>query len=144
MSSSSKRIWFFLRIAISIGLVAFMISRLDTSNMMRFLRRADLLLVALTLLAVLADRVLMAFRWMKLVEALSVHAARSKLFKIFFLSTFFGSFLPSGVGGEAVRAISFSKLTSKGIESVASVVLDRLIGFLSMLLTGLLSLAVFY
>jgi uncharacterized protein (TIRG00374 family) len=144
VSSNSKRISFFLRVAISIGLVVFMISRLDTSNMMRFLRRADVLLVALTLLAVLADRVLMAFRWIKLVEALGVHAARAKLFKIFFLSTFFGSFLPSGVGGEAVRAISFSKLTSKGIESVASIVLDRLFGFLSMLLTGLLSLAVFY
>jgi uncharacterized protein (TIRG00374 family) len=100
--------------------------------------------VSLTLLAVLADRLLMAFRWMKLVEALGVHAPRSKLFKIFFLSTFFGSFLPSGVGGEAVRAISFSRLTAKGIESVASVVLDRAIGLLSMLLTGLLSLVVFY
>jgi uncharacterized protein (TIRG00374 family) len=139
-----KRLSLFLRVAISIGLVLFMISRLDTSNMLRFLRRADLGLVVLTLLAVLADRALMAVRWMKLVEALGVHAARSNLFKIFFLSTFFGSFLPSGVGGEAVRAISFSRLTSKGIESVASVAVDRLIGLLSMLLVGLLSLVVFY
>jgi hypothetical protein len=144
VSSFSKRLSFFLRVAVSIGLVALMVTRLDTANMLRFVRRADVGLVALTLLAVLADRTLMAVRWMKLVEALGVHAARSKLFKIFFLSTFFGSFLPSGVGGEAVRAISFSRLTSKGIESVASVVLDRLIGLLSMLLTGLLSLGVFY
>ncbi|HEY7816747.1 MAG TPA: lysylphosphatidylglycerol synthase transmembrane domain-containing protein, partial [Vicinamibacteria bacterium] len=143
-SSSSRRISLVLRIAVSVGLVVLMISRLDTSNMIRYLRRADLFLVSLTLLAVLADRLLMAFRWMKLVEALGVHAPRSKLFKIFFLSTFFGSFLPSGVGGEAVRAISFSRLTAKGIESVASVVLDRAIGLLSMLLTGLLSLVVFY
>ena len=144
MRSFSKRLSFFLRVAVSVGLVLFMISKLDTANMLRFVRRADVGLVALTLLAVLADRALMGVRWMKLVEALGVHAARSKLFKIFFLSTFFGSFLPSGVGGEAVRAISFSRLTSKGIESVASVVLDRLIGLLSMLLTGLLSLVIFY
>jgi uncharacterized protein (TIRG00374 family) len=142
--SPAKRFWFFLRVAVSIGLVALMISKLDTTNMVRFIRRADVLLVALTLLAVLADRVMMALRWMKLVEALGVAAPRSKLFRIFFVSTFFGSFLPSGVGGEAVRAISFSRLTSKGIESVASVAVDRLIGFLSMLLTGLLSLTVFY
>jgi uncharacterized protein (TIRG00374 family) len=144
VKSFSKRVSLFLRVAISIGLVLFMISRLDTANMLRYLRSADLGLVALTLLAVLADRALMAVRWMKLVEALGVHAALSKLFKIFFLSTFFGSFLPSGVGGEAVRAISFSRLTSKGIESVASVAVDRLIGLLSMLLVGLLSLVVFY
>ncbi len=144
MSSFSKRLSSVLRVAVSIGLVAFMVSKLDTSNMLRFLRRADVALVALTLLAVLADRMLMGVRWMKLVEALGVEASRSKLFKIFFLSTFFGSFLPSGVGGEAVRALSFSKLTSKGIESVTSVAVDRLIGLLSMLLVGLLSLAVFY
>lgn len=144
MSSLSKRLSLFLRVAVSIGLVAFMVSKLDTSNMLRFLRRADVALVALTLLAVLADRMLMGVRWMKLVEAIGVETSRSKLFKIFFLSTFFGSFLPSGVGGEAVRAISFSKLTSKGIESLASVAVDRLIGLLSMLLVGLLSLAVFY
>ncbi len=144
MSSLSKRLSFFLRVAVSIGLVLLMVSKLDTSNMLRFVRRADLSLVALTLLAVLADRALMGVRWMKLVETLGVHASRSKLFKIFFLSTFFGSFLPSGVGGEAVRAISFSRLTSKGIESVASVAVDRLIGLLSMLLVGLLSLVVFH
>jgi uncharacterized protein (TIRG00374 family) len=144
VSSFWKRLSFVLRVAVSVGLVAYMVSKLDTSNMLRFVRRADVGLVALTLTAVLADRALMGVRWMKLVEALGVHAARSKLFKIFFLSTFFGSFLPSGVGGEAVRAISFSRLTSKGIESVASVAVDRLIGLLSMLLVGLLSLLVFY
>ncbi|MGH9322326.1 MAG: lysylphosphatidylglycerol synthase transmembrane domain-containing protein [Vicinamibacteria bacterium] len=144
MSSASGRLALLFRLAVSLGLIAVMVSRLDTSNMMKFLRRADLALVALTLAAVLLDRAMMAGRWMTLVDALGVHAPRSKLVRIFFLSTFFGSFLPSGVGGEAVRAISFSRLTSRGIESVASVVMDRLIGLLSMLLTGLLSLTLFY
>src|SRR3970282_1544511 len=75
VSSFSKRLSLFLRVAVSIGLVAFMVSKLDTSNMLRFLRRADVALVALTLLAVLADRALMAVRRLKLVEALRVHAA---------------------------------------------------------------------
>jgi glycosyltransferase 2 family protein len=142
--SFRKRVGLVLRIAVSVGLIAFMVSKLDIENMMRFVRRADGVLVFWTLLAVLADRALMAFRWMTLVEALDIRASRSKLVKIFFLSTFFGSFLPSGVGGEALRAVSFKKLTSRGIEGVASVVIDRLMGFLSMLLTGLLSLSIFY
>jgi glycosyltransferase 2 family protein len=142
--SLRKRISLVFRIAVSVGLIAFMISKLDVENMMRFVRRADGVLVFWTLVAVLVDRSLMAFRWMKLVEALGIQASRPKLVKIFFLSTFFGSFLPSGVGGEALRAVSFSKLTSRGVEGVASVVMDRLIGFLSMLLTGLLALSIFY
>ena len=133
-----------LRIVVSVGLIGFLVTRLDLENMLRFLRRADVSLVLATLVAVFVDRSFMVVRWMKLVDALDIHVPRLRVVKIFFLSTFFGSFLPSGVGGEAVRAISFSRLTSRAVESVASVVMDRLLGLLSMLLMGLLSLTVFY
>ena len=144
MSRSTRNLSLFLRIGVSLGLIALMISRLDLDNMLRFIRRADPVLVLATLVTVFVDRALMAARWMKLVEALDVPVSRVRAAKIFFLSTFFGSFLPSGVGGEAVRAMSFTRLTSRGVESVASVVMDRLLGLVSMLLTGLLSLSVFY
>ena len=140
----SRRISLLLRLAVSLGLIAFMLSRLDLENMLGFLKRADPFLVLLTLAAVFLDRAFMVVRWMKLVEALDVHASRWHLVKIFFLSTFFGSFLPSGVGGEAVRAVSFSRLTDRGLESIASIVMDRLLGLLSMLIAGILSLSVFY
>jgi uncharacterized membrane protein YbhN (UPF0104 family) len=144
VSALSRKLSLFLRIAVSVGLIAFMLSRLDLDNMLRFLRRADPGLVVLTLLTVFTDRSFMVVRWMKLIEALDIHVPPLRVVKIFFLSTFFGSFLPSGVGGEAVRAVSFSRLTSRGVESVASVVMDRLLGLLSMLLMGLVSLTVFY
>ncbi len=144
MSLFRRRLSLFFRIAASLGLIALMLSCLDTENMWRFLRRADLGLVLLTLVTVLIDRSFMAARWIWLLEALGIHASRVRVVKIFFLSTFFGSFLPSGVGGEAVRAVSFSRLTDRGVESVASVAMDRLLGMLSMLLTGLVSLTVFY
>jgi len=131
-------------LAVGAVLVAIMLSRLDIRDMGRFLARTDLLLVAVTLVTVLADRCLMAGRWILLLEALGIRAARRKVMKIFFLSTFFGSFLPTGIGGEAVRAVSFSRLTSKGVESVTSVAMDRLLGMFSMLLTGLASLVIFY
>jgi len=144
VSASSRRLFLFVRVAVSVGLIAFMVSRLDIDNMARFLRRADPWLVLLTLVTVFIDRAFMIVRWMKLVEALDIAVSRLRVVKIFFLSTFFGSFLPSGVGGEAVRAVSFSRLTSRGVESVASVVMDRLLGLMSMLIMGLLSLTVFY
>ena len=144
MSALSGRLSLALRVVVSLGLIAFMLSRLDFENMLRFLRRADAFLVVLTLAAVFIDRSCMVTRWIQLVDALDIHVARWRMVKIFFLSTFFGSFLPSGVGGEAVRAVSFSRLTERGVESVASVVMDRLLGLLSMLLTGLLSLSFFY
>ncbi len=144
VSALNGKLSFLIRIAVSLGLIAFMLSRLDGDDMLRFLRRADVSLVLLTLVTVFVDRSFMVVRWMKLVEALDIHVPRLRVVKIFFLSTFFGSFLPSGVGGEAVRAVSFSRLTSRRVESVASVVMDRMLGLLSMLLMGFMSLTVFY
>lgn len=144
VSALNGKLSFLIRIAVSLGLIAFMLSRLDGDDMLRFLPRADVSLVLLTLVTVFVDRSFMVVRWMKLVEALDIHVPRLRVVKIFFLSTFFGSFLPSGVGGEAVRAVSFSRLTSRRVESVASVVMDRMLGLLSMLLMGFMSLTVFY
>ncbi len=119
-------------------------SRLNVRDMGRFLLDADLFLVVVTLITVLIDRCLMAGRWIVLLEALGIRPPRRKVVKIFFLSTFFGSFLPTGIGGEAVRAVTLSRLTSKGVEAVTSVAMDRVLGMFSMLLTGLAALVVFY
>jgi uncharacterized protein (TIRG00374 family) len=133
-----------VRVGVSVALIGFLLSRLDVSNMARFLSGADWLLVALTLVTVVLDRGLMAARWIVLLEGLGIVVPRARVVKIFFLSTFFGSFLPTGIGGEAIRAASFSRLSAKGVESIASVVMDRIMGMLSMLLTGLAALIVFY
>ena len=136
--------WWFVRLVVSAALVVLLASRLDVRDMGRFLSGADVWLVGLTLITVILDRSLMAGRWIVLLEGLGIVASRVRVVKIFFLSTFFGSFLPTGIGGEAIRAVSFSRLSSKGVESIASVVMDRIMGMLSMLLTGLAALAVFY
>jgi len=142
--TNRRRFWWILRIAVSVALVTLLLSRLDVRNMASFLARADWWLVALTLVTVAFDRSLMAGRWIYLLEGLGIHAPRVRVVKIFFLSTFFGSFLPTGIGGEAVRAVSFSRLSSKSVESIASVAMDRIMGMLSMLLIGLVALVVFY
>jgi uncharacterized protein (TIRG00374 family) len=59
--------------------------------------------------------------------------------RIFFVSSFVGTFLPS-VGGDVVRAWSLARLRVDAAQSAASVLMDRLLGILSLLLLGLLSL----
>ena len=41
VSALEGKLSFLIRIAVSIGLIAFMLSRLDLDNMLRFLRRAS-------------------------------------------------------------------------------------------------------
>lgn len=56
--------------------------------------------------------------------------------RIFFVSTFVGTFLPASVGGDAVRAYGLSKEGVGGVDAVASVLMDRLLGVVSILIVA--------
>jgi hypothetical protein len=57
--------------------------------------------------------------------------------RIFFVSTFVGTFLPASVGGDAVRAYGLSKEGVSGVDAVASVLMDRLLGVVSILIVAI-------
>jgi uncharacterized protein (TIRG00374 family) len=57
--------------------------------------------------------------------------------RIFFVSTFVGTFLPASIGGDVVRAYALGQEGVALSRSVASVVMDRALGVLSILLLGL-------
>jgi uncharacterized protein (TIRG00374 family) len=57
--------------------------------------------------------------------------------RIFFVSTFVGTFLPASVGGDAIRAYGLSKEGVGGVDAVASVLMDRLLGVISILVVAI-------
>jgi len=57
--------------------------------------------------------------------------------RIFFVSTFVGTFLPASVGGDAVRAYGLSKEGVSGVDAIASVLIDRLLGVVSILIVAI-------
>jgi uncharacterized protein (TIRG00374 family) len=98
------------------------------------------LLVAVGL--TLFDRALMAWRWLALLVPLPAAARPSlaKIMRIFFVSTFVGTFLPASVGGDVVRAYALSQERVPLALSAASVVMDRALGVMSILLVGVIAL----
>ena len=103
---------------------------------------ADWRPMAAAVLLVLVDRALMAYRWVVLLCTVdrALRPPLGALLRIFFVSTFVGTFLPASVGGDAVRAFSLSKLNVRGGDAVASVFMDRILGVASLLLMALVGL----
>jgi glycosyltransferase 2 family protein len=97
--------------------------------------------LAIAVLLVFADRVLMAYRWVLLLCTVDRgdRPPLVEILRIFFVSTFVGTFLPS-VGGDAVRAYSIAQLRVRGGDAVASVFMDRMLGVASLLLMALAGL----
>jgi uncharacterized protein (TIRG00374 family) len=122
---------------VAIALTAYVIWSSEPRQVAAAARRADPGWIAAAVALVIADRSLMAWRWIDLLAALS-HGTRPPfptVLRIFFVSTFVGTFLPS-VGGDVYRAYSLSRHDVRLAESAASVLMDRVLGVLSIVLLG--------
>jgi uncharacterized protein (TIRG00374 family) len=78
----------------------------------------------------------MAYRWIALLCTIEPwqRPPLGAVLRIFFVSTFVGTFLPASVGGDAVRSYSMLKLNVAAGDAVASVFMDRMLGVASVLL----------
>jgi uncharacterized protein (TIRG00374 family) len=131
-----------LRLAVAVGLTTYVVWKANPAAVAAAARGADPRWLAAAVSLVLLDRGLMAWRWIALLAALSpgTQPPFSVVLRLFFVSTFVGSFLP-GVAGDAYRAYSLARHDVRVSESAASVLMDRLLGVISMILLAAASLA---
>jgi uncharacterized protein (TIRG00374 family) len=125
-------------VAIAVGLTALLLWQSDPRAVWEAARGTQVRFVLLACVLVVLDRVLMAYRWVTLLSPLDP-ARRPPLaavMRIFFVSTFVGTFLPASIGGDAVRAYGLSKEGVSGVDAVASVLMDRLLGVVSILVVA--------
>jgi uncharacterized membrane protein YbhN (UPF0104 family) len=59
-----------------------------------------------------------------------------RLFSLYLIGSFFNTFLPGAVGGDAVKSYYLYKEINKGSLSLASVFMDRYLGFISLMIMG--------
>lgn len=132
-----------IRIVIAVGLTAVIVWKANPALVARTAAAADWTWIGAAALLVLVDRSLMAWRWIDLLCALTPGSRPPfpVVLRIFFVSTFVGSFLPS-IGGDAYRAYSLSRYDVRLSESAASVLMDRVLGVLAIAAVGGLALAV--
>lgn len=89
-----------------------------------------------------AGVVLSAARWSAVLAALDQHPPFRRLLSLYFAGQFMGNVLPSTIGGDALRVARLSKDTGEGPTTFASVVLERLTGWLVLPVITLVGLAV--
>lgn len=103
------------------------------------LQNTQLLLAGFVLIGV--QFIFFAYRW-KIIVDIYHSVAFSKILKLNLISQFFNIFIPGGVGGDLVKAIELSK--SENIpkqKTIATIVIDRVIGLYCMILFSTLFLA---
>ena len=140
LSVLAQSVW--LRGATTVAILAYLVSQTDMRAAGEALVSVDLRFLLLVLVLVGVDRAGMVLRWVLLVRSSQQPVAVKSVVWIHLVSSFLGSMLPAGVGGDAARAYTLSRRTAQATEAVASVAVDRLVGVVSIAVMGGIGLVV--
>jgi len=86
--------------------------------------------LALAMALTLAGLVLSALRWQRVLDVLGLHAGLRRLLSHYLAGQFVSNVLPTTIGGDVLRVSRLSKETGESPKTFASVVLERLTGWL--------------
>ena len=128
-----------LRVLISVGALGFLLWQIGLGETLTVLRSADLRLLLVAFVLFLISLVIRAGRWAVLLWALELRVRFRRLVYLYFVGTFYNSFLPSGFGGDVARAVELTQDTPPPA-AVGTVLVDRMTGLLVLLAMGLLAL----
>ena len=131
-----------LRLGVTAAILWWLSSRIDMRAAAAAVATVSLPRVLAVLALVALDRMVMIWRWVLLLRAADVPVSTRDAARLFLVSSFVGSFLPAGVGGDAARAWGLSQITAKLGDALASVVVDRVLGVLALAAMGAIGLAV--
>jgi uncharacterized membrane protein YbhN (UPF0104 family) len=122
-----------LRIGVSLVMLIVLVVRapdFDWSDLVPRWTLGTLAWLIAAALLTLTGIVLSALRWQKVLDALEIHTSLPRLVRHYLAGQFVSNVLPTTIGGDVLRVSRLSRDTGESPGTFASVVLERLTGWL--------------
>lgn len=120
-----------LKITISLILVYFVFTKINLTDVLAVIKRADSVFLILAILFFVLSKVIAAFRLNLYFHQLNIPLAQKSNLQLYLLGMFYNLFLPGGIGGDAYKGYLIRKKFDVATKRIVAVlVLDRLSGML--------------
>jgi hypothetical protein len=119
---------------LAIALLIYLLSRQGWGEIFDAIRRIPPWQLGIALLLTLLSRLAVAGRWYALLAAADMEISLAQTVRLTFAGLFAANFLPTTIGGDVVRLAGAVQYKLDAAKSTASLIVDRLIGLLGMLL----------
>ena len=123
-----QKLFTFAKIAISLGLIAYVFSKVHVEAVLASLASANPWLILLALVFYVLAIVISGVKWNVLLRALDVHVPFSAVLQYMFVGFFFNNVFPANIGGDVMRGYGMARATDRTADAAVSVVVDRLDG----------------
>ena len=132
-----------VKLAVSIGLILFVFSKIDTQSTFRILKSISPTNLIIGFLLVLLSKIIASYRLLGYFRVIQIPIQAQTNLQLYFLGMFYNLFLPGGIGGDAYKAYILKKHNpqSSSKKTIAVLVLDRISGLFALFTIGVFVLA---
>lgn len=144
-TTEQRRRWVLpLRLAVSVALLAVLFTQVDDVELANILPRWSLssaLWLAGAALLTFGGIALSTARWQQVLTAMGLHSRWRHLFNHYLAGQFISNVLPTTIGGDVLRVSRLSRENNQAPKTFASVVLERLSGWIVLPIITFIGLA---
>ncbi len=137
---NNKVIKFFGRMVLSGAIFLYLLSKIDIEVARTTLASLKYKYLLLALVPILIELILKSYKWQMLLKVKNIKVPFFEIFKIYYISSFIGMFLPSSLAIDLLRTYSLSRYIKNTHDSVSTVFVDRLLGILSLVFVVLIGI----
>jgi uncharacterized protein (TIRG00374 family) len=127
-----------LKFAVSFGILVLIAFKVDTKELWNILKTAHIGYYISAIFVYYIVQIFSAYRWYLLLKPIGLKTKFSKILSYYYLGMYFNFFLPTAIGGDAVRVYYLHKEEKKLSQSTTSVFLDRDLGMAALLIMATL------
>jgi glycosyltransferase 2 family protein len=132
----NKRLRFGFRLTCTIVLFAILLRSVSWPMLLMKLRDADPGMLLVGVIVGLSGIIVSAYQWQSLLQAEDIHIDLRRLINLYLVGIAFNHFLPTGMGGDVVKAYYVGKEGNNHSGSASAVIMSRVTGFWGMLLVS--------
>lgn len=132
MSGVRPHILLCLKVAVSLALLLLLYRNTPVQQIAAVLAQCQLLLLLPVGLLLLLNTTLSVLKWRLLLLSDHIDIPLIKLVASYLIAAFFNLFLPSNIGGDSYRIYDIMQKSGRGASTAASVLADRLSGFVAL------------
>jgi uncharacterized membrane protein YbhN (UPF0104 family) len=133
-----RRLVLAVEVAVSLGLLTILFSRVDLSALWGAARRASAVWLAIALGIYFVNVLASTWRWRLLLAAQGIDVPPRSLLSSYLVAGFFNNFLPSTIGGDVVRIRDTARQAQSKTLATAIVFVDRALGLMGLVLVAAL------
>jgi len=134
-ASSKPRQWLAtaLKAIVSLGLLAYLFSKIDVGSVGRALQNLHLGYFALAWVSFFGLQFVGVFRWRIMVRLQGFEHPFSRLTSYYFVGLFFNLFLPTSIGGDLGKCYYLAETRGDILRAISTVLADRISGMIALL-----------